>query len=329
MALPAENLHPPMLSVNAALRRTDPSRTLFLRNRFARDFRVRFAKLKAVIRKAIVEQDVFGLNPPDAGIRRIMVQETALQIPAREAFAFTRSAEKVEKFMEWLHAQVDRGILEVSERPQIGQAVEGQWQNLYIQDSYQRGVQRARYELAHAGYGVPSMEATGGVMASISLPFHMDRVGLLFTRTYGDLKGITQAMESQISRVLSQGMADGDGPRVLARKLIATIDGRGAGTLGIHDTLGRFIPATQRAEMLARTEIIRSFSEAQLQEFKTWGVVGVNVLAEFVNAGYNVCPICLALTIKYKDGISIDKASGIIPVHPNCRCCWIPREATS
>lgn len=327
MGLPAEKLRTPLLSVHRAATRFDPTRTIFLRAAWCRDFRVRFAKLKRAIKTAIIDEDVFGLNPPPAGIRRIMIQETALTTPGHEAFAFPRSQEKVQAFMEWLRSQVDRGLLEVSRRPQLGSAVESAWTDTYVQDSYQRGVQRARYELAHAGYGVPSMEATGGVLASMSLPFHMDRVGLLFTRTYGDLKGITQAMESQISRVLSQGMADGDGARVLARKLIATIDGKGAGTLGIHDTLGRFIPAERRAEMLARTEIIRAHAEASLQEYKNWGVTGLDVLVEFINAGYNVCPKCLSLTTEYANGIPIDQASGIIPVHPHCRCAWLPREA--
>jgi SPP1 gp7 family putative phage head morphogenesis protein len=323
MPLPA--LKTPILSVHAAMTRTDPTRTLFLRNNFARAFRVRFAKLKWAIRRAVIVEDVFGLAPPEPGFRRIMIQEVALQTPGQGAFAFPRSADKVNKFMEWLHGQVDKGLLEVSQRPQIGQAVESVWTDLYIQDSYQRGVQRARYELAHAGYAVPSIEATGGILNAISLPFHVDRVGLLFTRTYGDLKGITQAMESQISRVLAQGMADGDGPRLLAKKLIATIDGRGAGTLGIHDTLGRFIPAERRAEMLARTEILRSFNEAALQEYRNWGAVGVSAIVEFQTAGDSrVCDRCAFLQGKT---YTLDEASGVLPLHPRCRCCWLPAEA--
>jgi hypothetical protein len=78
----------------------------------------------------------------------------------------------------------------------------------------------------------------------------------LFTRVFSDLKGITSAMDAQISRVLAQGIADGDGPALLARKLVATINGTKMGDLALTDTLGRFIPATRRAMILARTEII-------------------------------------------------------------------------
>lgn len=323
MGLPAEKLRTPLLSVHAASVRYDPTRTLHLRNTWARDFRVRFAKLKRAIVQAVVTEDVFGLNPPDAGIRRIMVQDAVLKTPGHGAFAFPRSQKKVTAFMEWLQEQEQAGLLETTRIPQIGVASESPWTDIYISDSYSRGVQRARYELAHAGYAVPSIEATGGVLASMSLPFHIDRVGLLFSRTYSELKGITSAMDQIISRVLSQSMADGDGARVIAKKLLSTISG--VGDLSFTDKIGRFIPAEQRAEMIARTETIRAFNEAALQEYKNWGAVGVSAIVEFQTAGDSrVCPTCASMQGRI---YSLDEASGIIPVHPRCRCCWLPAEA--
>ena len=242
----------------------DPTRTTVLRNGFARDMRKRFRELTVVIRKAIIEEDCFGLQ---AGFYQMVP-------PGRQAFVFPRSADKVNAFMEWLNRQVERGILEVGEFQQVGVGVEDAWTNKYIQDSYKRGVIRARYELKKAGFDVPSIDQTGGIEISMSTPFHIDRVGLLYSRTFSGLKGITAAMDTQISRVLAQGMADGDGPRVLARKLIATINGTGMGELAITDTLGRFVPAARRAEMLARTEIIRAHHNATIQEYKNWGVEG-------------------------------------------------------
>ena len=92
---------------------------------------------------------------------------------------------------------------------------------------------------------------------------------------------------------MSQGIANGDNPRLLARKIVATIDGKGAGELGLTDTLGRFIPAQRRAEIMARTEIIRAHHAATIQEYENWGVEGVHVQAEFVTAGDDrVCQQC-------------------------------------
>jgi SPP1 gp7 family putative phage head morphogenesis protein len=293
----------------------DPTRTTVLRNLFSKAMNKRFDELVSVVKKAIIDQDCFGLN-------KEKIQTHQMSVPGQGAFAFTRSSDKVEAFMKWLQQQIDKGILEVTTFQQAGYSVESAWTNLYILDSYKRGVIRARYELKKAGYDVPSMEQTGGIAMSMSTPFHMDRVGLLFTRVFSDLKGITSAMDAQISRVLAQGMADGDGMMLLARKMVATINGTGMGDLGITDTLGRFIPAARRAEMLARTEIIRSFHQATIQEYRNWAVEGVQVQAEWSTAGDDrVCDLCSEMEGKI---FSLDEIENMIPVHPLCRCISVP-----
>jgi SPP1 gp7 family putative phage head morphogenesis protein len=297
----------------------DPTRTTVLRNTFAREMRKRFRRLRGVIREAIVDKDCFGL------IDRPTVMAD-MNSPARRAFAFPRSRDKVEGFIKWLDEQQQRGILQVREMQQIGEPIEGAWTNRYIQDSYKRGVIRARYELRKAGFDVPDMASTGGIEASMSTPFHMDRVGLLYTRTYNELKGITQALDQQISRVLSQGIADGDNPRLLARKLVATINGSHAGELGIADTLGRYIPAERRAEIMARTEIIRAHHAANIREYENWRVEGLYVKAEWVTTGdQRVCPECASM-----EGTvyTLEEARDIIPAHPQCRCIALPFKQT-
>jgi len=288
----------------------DPSRTLTLRNAFARAMRTRFNELERVIREAVISDDVFGL------------QTYQMTTPGREAFNFPRSSDKVEAFMRWLNQQVDRGILQTITLPQVGEGMEQAWTNTYIYDSYKRGVIRARYELNRAGYAPASIEASGGIPAIMSTPFHVDRVGLLYSRVFSDLKGVTTTMDTHISRVLAQGIADGDGTRLLARKLLSTINGKGAGDLGITDTLGRFIPAKRRAEMLARTEVIRAHHQATIQEYRSWGVAGVEVIAEFTTAGDDrVCDVCASM---HGNRYTLEQIEPMIPVHPLCRCVAIP-----
>lgn len=312
MALPAEDLE--LIKTNQRVSRYDPSRTITLRNSFARAMNRRFIRLQNLISRAIVEKNCFGELSP-----------LVHQLPFDRQFDFVRSADKVSAFMSWLRLQIDEGILEVSPFPQVGVSLEEAWTNLYIKDSYQRGIVRARYEMLHAGYVIPTLEATGGLLASMSIPMHMDRVGLLYSRVFSDLRGITSQMDTQISRVLTQGMIDGLGMKQMARQLVRTISGP-VGDLGLTDTLGRFIPARRRAEMLARTEIIRAHAEGQLQEFANWGVLGVKVKAEFKTAGDSrVCPICATMEGRT---YSLQEASGIIPVHPQCRCVWLPLDVT-
>lgn len=293
----------------------DPTRTLTLRRAFTRAMRVRFRDLVRVIREAVVERDVFGL---------LSVQNFAsLQPPGHHAFDFPRIEQKVQAFLEWLQRQEQRGLLETGFMYRMGGAIEEAWTNIYILDSYKRGVIRARTELRKAGYQIPTIEQSGGIDAVLSAPFHIDRVGYVFTRAFQQLKGITSAMDTQISTILAQGLIDGDNPRVLARKLISTINGTGMGDLGITDTLGRFIPARRRAEMLSRTEIIRAHHMANIQEYKNWQAMGVSVIAEWSTAGAGVCEVCAAMEGK---PFGLDEIEGMIPVHPNCRCVAVPLE---
>jgi len=148
----------------------------------------------------------------------------------------------------------------------------------------------------------------------------MDRVGVLYTRTWNDLKNVSSAMEGQLSRVLSQSMIDGDGPAIIARKLNAVISTSG-GELGLVDTLGRYIPAERRARMIARTETIRAHHLANVQEYRNYEVAGVKVQAEWSTAGFDVCDVCAPL---HGNVYTLDEVQGMIPVHPNCRCMILP-----
>jgi SPP1 gp7 family putative phage head morphogenesis protein len=297
------------------VRKYDPTHTTALRNSFSRDMRKRFTELAIVVKKSIVDNDCFGLKP------KINIFQ---MLPApNKAFVYPSSSEKIEAFMVWLKKQVEAGIIQVGEAKQFGTAINSAWMNLYILDSYKRGVQRARDEMRKAGMNVPAIEASGGINAVMNASiFHMDRVGVLFTRTYTDLKGITDAMDMQISRILAQGMIDGDGPALLARKLVATINGTGMGDLGMTDKLGRYIPAMRRAMMLARTEIIRAHHIATIQEYRNWGVLGIKVLGEWKTAGDSrVCEKCFELEGKV---FELSDIEALIPFHPQCRCIALP-----
>jgi SPP1 gp7 family putative phage head morphogenesis protein len=275
--------------------------------------RRKFRALEKVIREAVVTQDCFGLSD--------LQTQAEPQSPAYRAFDFPRLQQKVDAFLNWLKIQENRGLLELGYFHRLGESLEQAWTDIYILDSYKRGVHRARAEMRRVGYNVPSVEASGGIESILSAPFHIDAVGAVFTRAFEQLKGITSAMDMQISHVLAQGLVDGDHPTILARKLMATINGAGVGDLGITDTLGRFIPARRRADMLARTEIIRAHHMANMQEYKNWRAMGATVIAEYSTAGGNVCEVCAAFEGKRYE---IDEIENMIPQHPHCRCIAVP-----
>ena len=156
--------------------RYDPTRTTTLRNMFARNMRGRFDRLCAKINKAVVEQDCFGLL------------STYQAIPPKRAFDFPRSQDKIAEFLDWLQEQIDNDILEVIPYAQLGQAIEQAWTNKFIQSAFQKGIYMARQELKKAGYAMPDFLPDIDVI--FNAPFYLERVGLVYTRTYTDLKGI-------------------------------------------------------------------------------------------------------------------------------------------
>lgn len=238
------------------------------------------------------------------------------------AFQFIRSSEKINAFMDWLRRQIDRGIITIGTGQQLGTSVESAWMNIYILDSYKRGVERARSELLALGYRIPSIIESGGINLVLETPFHLDRIGVLYSRVFTDLRGITEQMDTIISRILAQGMVDGDAPAYLARQLVAAINGNGIGDLGLTDKIGRFIPAMQRAELLARTEIIRAHHLAMVQEYRNWGLEGVKVKGEWMTAQDDrVCEKCAPLEGRV---FTLDEIEGLIPYHPLCRCIALP-----
>lgn len=234
--------------------------------------------------------------------------------------------------MNWVEGQnkiflESKGVwaegIELITAPQLGIGVEDVWTNKYVYSAYQQGIFRARRELQKSGYKVPSIAESGGLGVALNQPMHIDRLGLVYSRTYEELKGINASMSSQISRVLSQGMAEGRNPRELAIILASTVMGP-VGGLGITDTLGRFIPAARRAEIMARTEIIRAHHVATIQEYRNWGLEGVQVQGEWATVGDDrVCDECAELHGKV---FPLDEIESMIPVHPQCRCIALPVE---
>ena len=112
---------------------------------------------------------------------------------------------------------------------------------------------------------------------------------------------ISAAVEAAIQDAIDQGLSPADAAREIA--LQTGID-----------------PA--RALRIARTEIVRAFAEAALDGFANLGVEELGVMAEWLTAGDDrVCPRCQSME---GQRFSIEDARGQIPLHPNCRCAWIP-----
>ena len=244
------------------------------------------------MRTAIVINDGLGL---EQGLRLNAIDPLGVR-----QLANLTDQQRAAAFAEWLKASIDEGILELQQT--AGAESAALWQQRFVQAAYLKGVQSAMASLAR--YGLDIAEQT--VAQILGSTFHSTRLEVLFFRNFTELKGITGTMAQGVMRELIDGLASGKGPRQIATAINKKVEG-----IGI-----------KRARILARTEIIRANNEAQLAAFEQFGVSDVTVEAEFLTAGDSrVCAQCAALEGQI---FPLDKAHGMIPVHPQCRCTWIP-----
>ena len=71
----------------------------------------------------------------------------------------------------------------------------------------------------------------------------------------------------------------------------------------------------READRLVRTEASYAFNSAAIQRYKDGNIKQVEILVE-----KDGCPLCQALKEKQYDLAS----APLLPVHPNCRCAYIP-----
>lgn len=278
--------------------RSDPTRTTILRRRFIRQMRKRFLIIQRLIRALIIEDDALGLVPEQPFFFNVHSGV------GRQAWRFQTDPQKMESFRRWLVNQIDQNILTTD-------ALGLPWTAEFMEAAYEKGVNRAFTD----SRGVASQESldffegskTEFLRAFALNPANIAKIGLLTTRSFEELRGVTAAMSQQLNRELALGLAAGHNPRRIARNMVRRIQGL----------------TKTRAEVIARTETIAAHAEGQLDAFEALGVQEVGILAEFRTAGDDrVCPQCNALEGAL---FTIQEARGIIPRHPNCRCAFLPQ----
>jgi SPP1 gp7 family putative phage head morphogenesis protein len=235
-------------------------------------------------------------------INDVVIKQDGFGLKLNQRFAFERTDKKIEAFMAWLKQMQRDEILTVREGTPQAAAARQAWTSKYVEAAYQKGVASAANNIRRSGGKVEQR----WVDAAFRRPIHVDRAGLAYIRAYDQLEGITQAMDQQISRALAQGLAEGIGPQKIAQRMNERVD-----KIGIT-----------RARTLARTEVVSAHAQASLNAYEEAGIAGVEAQVEFTTAqDASVCPICEGLegTVYTKE-----EARSIIPVHPNCRCAWLP-----
>lgn len=276
---------------NAAASRADPTRTSLLRQRMAAEMLRRLRALMAEVRQLVDKEDAFGLK-----------ERKPLSFNAEpRRFQFRTAPDKVIAFREWLDMQIHAKVLTAPN----GQTA---WTAKYVESAYKKGLVRAYTDTTRGkqGKSLPFYQGTQSefLRSAFAQPTSVEKMQLLYARVFEDLKGVTQTMSTQMSRVLTDGLANGWAPRRIARVM--------------SDVVGTTM---KRSALIARTEVVRAHAEGQLQAFEALGE-DVQVLAEWSTAGDDrVCALCEGLEGQV---LTVEQAKGLIPRHPNCRCTWIP-----
>lgn len=271
--------------------RIDPTRTATLRRRFESGWARRCQRLRAEVWRLVVTDDAFGLRP--------------VVFHRRHEFRFMSSAAKVDEFERWLKGRIEADM--------FADGQDAVWTS-YIEEGYRKGAGRAfsdtnrRLRLEAEAEGVADFyrgTKEEFLRASFARAETIDKVKLLASRTLMDLKGATDTMATQMRRELVDGLTQGMNPRELGRRLAKKVDG-----------IGRV-----RGQMIARTEIIRAHAEGQLDALDAMGIEEVGVMVEWETVGAEACLEC---SVMQGAVFRIEEARGLIPRHPNCRCCFIP-----
>jgi SPP1 gp7 family putative phage head morphogenesis protein len=240
----------------------------------------------------------------------VPIKPPTRNLAANTRWAFHSTEQKLNAFREWLKRQI---IVHL-----VGEHLdENAWWNQYIMDGFRRGAARAFddtrpqvREWQDSPEAKQRLSFYNGtreefLRSSFNWPTSREKVKLLASRTFTDLKGVTDGMAARISHTLVDGLTKGDNPKVIARDLAKNV------------SVGKV-----RAQAIARTEIIRTHAEGQLDAFERMGVTEVGVMAEWLTAEDDrVCPKCQSL-----NGVvlKVEEARGLLPRHPSCRCCWTP-----
>lgn len=293
----------------------DPSRTTLIRRQFEADISRRLRDLKREIWKWLVVDDELGLTekkPYKLNWSGKQVGQCLQWLeqgkPAANArrYEFLTSDKKLEAFNDWLQTMMDAKVLGAEKGANA-------WTTKYISSAYRQGINRAYVQARSTKLAKEVDFLTGTtrrqfLLSAFNQPELASKVRLLGTRTFNGMEGFTRAMKSDLNRILADGLVNGRSARKIARDIFNRIDG----------------VSKARALTIARTEVIHAQAEGQLDGLENLGYSSVTAEVEWSTAGDElVCPRCAAMNGKV---YTIEEARGMIPLHPNCRCAWLPVE---
>ena len=153
--------------------RQDPTRTTTLRRQWAEDASGRIREVRRAARRAIIDEDGFGL---------LKVRRTRLP----KFFGVTRRTQ-IATFRRWLVAEIDTALDLKAGAP---------WVRARVEQVYLRGLAEANARLKATGLRVPLTRPTD----LLQQPLHREAVEKLFRQALAELREVAKATEGQAWR---------------------------------------------------------------------------------------------------------------------------------
>lgn len=211
----------------------------------------------------------------------------------------------------------------------LAEVLRGDWAEVHVSKAYRKGARRAFVDAMppttasvdhRAGQAEQFLRSF--LLNTASLPGGMvknamgrlertmlsarTRSVILARKAHGNFKGLGDEARKKVARLVTEGFLAGDHPFTVAKRMSKAVRGL----------------AKARARTIARTEIIGAHAQGQLDSFRAQGFETVGLMAEWSTAkDAKVCERCRKMEGRQ---YSLDVAQGMLPLHPNCRCAWVP-----
>jgi len=273
--------------------------TSLIRSAFLKELRKRLRRIREAIRDLFFKRNFLG--DQELGLLRVPRKQRVVVLQSAVwNYVFEESEDELSQFESYLRTVFDKELFE------------GNWIDRYIERAYADTLERKSRHLdqmlarhRELAKHLPSPDIAVNLLA----PQRPEKVARLARRSYESLKGFEGDAVNRLKLILLDGLAHGERSTEIVPRMLEEFG---------------FL-TERRAEVIARTEIIRAHAEGALDLYSSYSEsLKVRVIVEFSATEDNrVCPKCASL-----EGLTftLQDARGLIPVHPNCRCTFIPDE---
>lgn len=282
----------------------DRTNTGAIRRAFEADAARRMRLLRRLVVSALGERDVLGITTPSpaASVFLRTFNTDRLPSPIIPPSFVGSTRDRLIAFAAWLEDQAGLFILDAARG--IDPALAGvAWIGNFMTRAFRAGISQGDAALRKIGInlrqhaphtpGQLTATETAAMVAAIS-------------KAVSDMQNVVAETVRRVVSEVGQAIDAGNRARQVAMRAGSVID-----------KVGEI-----RARVTARVSTIAAHAAATLEAFKAAAIESVGVEVEWATAGDgNVCPSCSVMAGRV---MPIRDAEGLIPLHPNCRCSFIP-----